>query len=201
MAVNETFRASIIGQLTPSGTAIVFDFGYRDPSGSAHVDCGTAAGNFQTLMQSTFANALPSAFIFVRYRFACVSGAHDGEIGYTDVIPPVTGALGPEMLPPEIAISMKRNTGHASRRDRGRIFFGPVSPDYRQAPDNDLVLASATELINVSNKLKADLVTGATTLKPVILAADGSYSGNDVIQVAIGPIFVHHKSRRTRGGV
>lgn len=201
MATGETFKATIIGELTDH-TAIVFDFGYvDDASGSVHLDTGTAAGNFQTLVQAKFAAVLCSDFTFRRYRFACTLGVHKGEIGYVEVDPAVNGALDPlDRLPNEVCIAMKRMTGHASRRDRGRIFFGPLSKNFAVSADQN-VPSTNGDLDQVRDLLKANLVTGGVTLKPVILSAAGTYSGRLVNRVAYNTIYVHRKSRRPRPGV
>jgi len=202
MATGETFRATIICSAQSTGTAFVFDFGFVDlSSGSAHLDTGTAAGNFQTMIQASLVALLPTDIFIRRYRFACVSGTHIGEIGYVEVTSPVHGALDEEVLPPEMCISLKRSTGHSSRRDRGRVFFGPCVASLRNGDAGDSVDTSNTALGVLADKLKTDVVTAGTTLKPVILSAAGGYSGRVINQVGIGPVFVHHKSRRTRVGV
>jgi len=202
MATGETFKASIIAQHA-DGTAIINDFGYVDLAGSsAHIDTGIAAGNFQTLVQAKFLLAMDSNVRIYRYRFACVGGTHKGEIGYVDVAGGIAGALGSGTLPKEMAISMKRQTGHASKSDRGRIFFGPVSTDFWLGPvsDVDLCDPGITPLVNVADLLKATLTTGAVTLSPVILNAAGTYSGNIINHVSIPSELVHRKSRRVRVG-
>lgn len=201
MAANETFRASVImeGNL---GTAVVYDFGYVDNSGGGtHIDTGTAAGDFQTLVQATLVAALPTHITFKKYRFACVGGTHLGEIGYVDVPPDtVTGSDESDVLPMEICISLKRATGYASRRDRGRVFFGPCIRGFQSADNVDKVVPSPY-LEAVRDLLKANLVTQTVTLKPVILAGNGTYNGRLITKVAIGEVFTHRKSRRWRVGV
>lgn len=202
MAEGETFKASAILQGS-LGTAVVFDFGYVDlDSGTGHIDTNLAAGDFQTLVQSKMAAVLPEGVTFKRYRFACVgSTSHKGEVGYVEVDPPVTGTLGNEgVLPMEMCISLKRSTGYSSRRDRGRVFFGPVCIDFRD-PNNVDFVAPTNNLNLVRDLLKTNLVTNTRTLRPVILAADGTYSGRTISRVAIGQTFVHRKTRRFRVGV
>lgn len=201
MATGENFKASVIAQLD-DGTGVVFDFGYTDNvSGSVHLDMGIAAGNFQTLVQNTLALALPTDYSIVRIRFACVQGVHLGEIGYVEVSPPVAGSLSAvNRYPNEMAISVKRSTGFASRRDRGRIFLGPVSAELADNANVNKVIASNALLINVANLLKSNLTTGGVTLKPVILSSAGTYSGNIVNRVSVAAVLVHHKSRRPRVG-
>lgn len=202
MAEGETFKATVIST-TNNGNAIVFDWGYVDlSSGSGHIDTGIAAGDFQTLVQAKLLAALPEGVTIRKYRFACVGGTHNGEIGYVE-----TSGGGYEgsvdnsnMLPLEMAISMKRSTGYASRRDRGRIFFGPVASEFRSTENSDQTVIT-TELTNVLNLLKADLTTQSRTLRPVILASDGTYSGRIIIKVAQGLVFVHRKSRRFREAI
>lgn len=201
MAEGETFKATVIGRLQ-DGTAVCFDFGYVDlTSGTGHIDTGTAAGDFQTLVQAKLAAVLPDIFTFQRYRFACVGGAAKGEIGYVDVSPIVNGSLlGDGHLPNEIAISVKRSTGHSSRSDRGRIFLGPVAQglldaDHLNSPD-----LTNSDLLAVKDLLKANLITGTRTLRPVILNAAGTYSGRTVSMTSIGSIFVHRRTRRPRSG-
>ena len=199
MANGETFKASVIGELA-DGTGVVFDFGYVDnnPS-SVHLDTGTMAGDFQTLVQAIMATSLPDDYTFKRYRVACVSGAHAGEIGYVEVSPPVLGqASAVNRMANELCVSIKRATGHASRRDRGRIFFGPIPLG---AMDN----ANVNKIVptfysDVAELLKANLTTSATVLKPVILNSAGAYSGNLVNRVGIADVIVHRKSRRPRQG-
>jgi hypothetical protein len=196
MAEGETFKATVITEGN-AGTAFVFDFGFVDvTSGSAHIDCGIAAGNFQTMVQATMAAALPSEQIFRKYRFACVGGAHVGEIGYVVVDPPVLGGQEGDVLPAECAISMKRNTGFSSRRDRGRIFFGAVVTSYRTGDNTDEITHTASTLVAVRDLLKATLTTQSRSLKPVILSAAGTYSGRQVINVEVAKVLVHRKSRR-----
>lgn len=201
MATYQTFKASVIGFLT-AGTRIVFDYGFYDDSGSSpHIDTGTAAGDFQTLVQATLAAALPTEFTFDKYRFACTFGTFMGEIGYVVVDPPVAGTLtGGSILPAEIAISMKRNTGLASRSDRGRVFFGPVHSNYQNTTNGDLVEPDAT-LTAVADLGKATLTTGSTVLKPGLIKSDGSSLLHQIINTSFGPVFTHRKSRRFRIGV
>jgi hypothetical protein len=201
MALNDTFRATIIAKMD-NGTAIVFDYGYQQQSaGSEHLDTGTAAGNFQTLVQATYLAALHTTVGITRYRFACVHGDHVGEIGFVEVDPPQQGSGDGALLPQEIAISMKRSTGYSSRKDRGRVFFGPCLAAYAPGTDFDLVDTTIAELQAVRDLGKATLTTGGVTLKPVLLAGDGTTNGHVITRVAMGPVFVHHKSRRLRVGV
>lgn len=198
MAEGDVFRATVMldGNL---GTAVNFDFGYIDNnSGSTVIDTGTAAGAFQTLVQATLAAALPETVIFKRYRFACVVGPNVGQIGYVDVDPPVTGGItSGVVLPAEIAISMKRRTGYASRHDRGRVFFGPVHQQYQSSANIDEVQMDST-LTDIANLLKTNLTVSTRVLKPVILRADKLTPQHIINNVSVGEIFVHHKSRRFR---
>lgn len=200
MALNETFKASVIGQLA-DGTAVVFDYGYVDLNpGIEHVDTGTMAGNFQTLVQDKMAQVLPVQFTFKRYRFACVGGTHAGEVGYVEVDPPVVGELlGVDNLPNEICIGLKRSTGHTSRRDRGRIFFGPVDSTLVD-DDNRNIPEPNSALNDVRDTLKLNLAAGGYELRPAIIAANGTYSGRTIIHVGYSPTFLHRKSRRPRIG-
>jgi len=202
MASGENFKATMICSRPENGTAFVFDWGYTDPSGSAHIDTGTAAGNFQTLVQAKMQAVLSTFIRIERYRFACVNGTHKGEVGFvngTGIMGLYTGAGNP--LPQEICISMKRNTGHVSRRDRGRLFFGPCWTDFGDGLQQDGVDVANTDLLDVCNLGKADLTTGATTLRPVILSGDGTSTGNFIVNTSIASIFVHRKSRRMRAGI
>jgi hypothetical protein len=202
MATGETFKATIIAQHN-DGTAIINDFGYVDlAGGSTHIDTGTAAGAFQTLVQATFVAAMVSDVSIYRYRFACVGGTHKGEIGYTDVSGGIPGAATNGYLPKEIAVSMKRQTGHASKKDRGRIFFGPVTIDYWLGPSSDVdkIDAGNALLVAVANLLKATLTVSSIALQPVILSSAGTYSGNLINHVSIPSELVHRKSRRVRVG-
>lgn len=198
---NETFKATIVAQGN-LGTAFVYDFGFVDlAGGSFHFDMGICAGDFQTMMQTAWTDILPDDVAIIRYRFACVGGTSVGEVGFVDVSPPVTGGLAStNQLPAELCISMKRNTGHVSRRDRGRVFFGPLAKDFQEEINPDLVTVTA-DLTTASQLLKADLTTQGHVLKPVILASDGTYSGRIVINTAIAQVFVQRKSRRFRVGV
>lgn len=199
MAEGETFRATIIGELADR-TAVVFDFGYMDSSsGSGHIDTGTAAGDFQTLVQAKIVAALPLDYKVTRYRFACVGGLAKGEVGYVDVTPPVSGALtSGNRLPNEVAVSLKRNTGHAGRGDRGRVFFGPVSADI--VSDVNEVDTTSPSLIAVRDLLKTNLTTSTRILRPVLLKPDGSSNGRLIVNVAIARVFVHRRTRRPRTG-
>ncbi len=201
MALNETFRATII-MVGNAGTAFVFDYGYQDQTiGSTHLDTGTAAGDFQSLVQASYAAALPDEVSFVKYRFACVGGTHIGEIGYTVLTSPVTGDISPGApLPAEICISMKRSTGYASRRDRGRVFFGPVDETLRSTVNPDEVDLTISALNTVRDLGKATLATQGVTLQPVLLAGDGSTTGHVIVNVEMAQVFVHHKSRRFKVG-
>jgi len=201
MAEGEHFKATIICQ-TNLETAIVFDFGYADvTAGAGHVDTGIAAGDFQTLVQAKLAALLPTPVAIMKYRFACVLGTHIGEIGFVEGDPIIVGLNEPDyILPSEVCISVKRNTGYASRRDRGRVFFGPVGSNLRDPDNTDKVKTTDADLVNFRNLLKTNLVTQTRTLEPVILAADGTHSGHKIVNVAIAEVFVHRKSRRLRVG-
>lgn len=205
MGTNEqTFKASILCQDQTNGTAYTFDFGYRENSGTApHIDTGTAAGNFQTLVQAPFLAIIPERVNIVRYRFATVYGPYKGEIGFVEANQAGLLSIAGHLMPQEIAICLKRATGYASRRDRGRIFFGPVDPaTFQQSePNGDEVVTTVTDLVTVANLLKSNLTTGGHTLEPVILAADGTHAGRTVIKVSIAPVFAHRKTRRLRVGV
>lgn len=199
MATGETFKASVIGQLD-DGTAVVFDFGYLDNvSGSVHLDTGTAAGDFQTLVQTTMADALPTDFSFKRYRFACVSGAHNGEIGYVEVVGSVKGTVSAvNRAANELCVTLKRSTGYSSKSDRGRIFFGPIPTG---AMDN----ANVNKIVpafyaDTAELLRSNLTSGGVVLKPVILNAAGGYSGRIIVNVGVGEVMVHQKRRRPRIG-
>lgn len=201
MATGETFKCSVIGELDDL-TAVVFDFGYVQLGGSAndHIDTGTGAGAFQTLVEATMAAALPDDFNFVKYRFACVGGAHLGEIGHSFPANPLEGDLvSANRSPNELCASLKRSTGYASRRDRGRVFFGPLSTAVH---DNGNVnkVDVAGPLLAVANKLKSNLAVAGITLSPVILAADGTYSGRIVINTSVAAVMVHRRTRRPRTG-
>lgn len=200
MAAGETFKATIIGELD-DGTAIVNDYGYvDDSSGTVHIDCGTAAGAFQTLIQAAYVAALPNNWHTVRYRFACVGGTHKGELGFVEDSTTVGALETDDQLPAEMCISLKRNTGHSSRRDRGRIFFGPVASFFVSGStpwDKPIPGPLLTAVMNLG---KATLTVSSVALHPVILAANGSYSGRIIVNVGIGETYVHRKSRRLRVG-
>jgi len=135
----------------------------------------------------------------MRYRFACVGGPNVGDVGFVEVAPGTTGTItGVDVFPGEICISMKRNTGHVERTDRGRVFFGPVAETFRLAGTTDTVDTANTDLITFSNLLKSNLTVSGTTLKPAIVSSAGGYSGNLVINTSIGRIFTHRRSRRIR---
>lgn len=197
----ENFRATIIMQGN-LGTAFVNDFGFTDNAGgSFHFDMGTAAGDFETMIQAAWLAILPDDVSIVKYRFACVHGPSLGEIGFVELNPPQPGLLtSSDQLPAEICISFKRNTGHASRRDRGRVFFGPVNGEFHQEPNPDLVTVTPA-LTTASGMLINPLTTQGHLLQPVILAADGTYSGRLVVNRSIAPVFVQRKSRRFRVGI
>lgn len=200
----QCFKASILCQDETNGTAFTFDYGYREAGGTApHVDTGTAAGAFQTLVQASYVAILPERVKLVRYRFATVYGPFKGEVGFVE-----TGGLAGDvevttnLLPQEVAIAFKRSTGHASRRDRGRVFFGPVDSTLFQMPQpNGDEVNVTTPLQTACDLNKANLTVGAVTLQPVILAADGTHSGFIVIHATVAPVFVHRKTRRIRVGV
>lgn len=198
--VGETFKASVIGQLD-DGTAVVFDFGYAHiDSPNVHIDTSIAAGNFQTLVQQLMADALPTDYNFKKYRFACVSGANIGEIGYVDVSPPVAGGLSPvNRYPNELCASLRRSTGYSTRRDRGRVFFGPLATTLIDNANINKVVTD-TALVDVASLLKSNLVTQGVTLKPVILSSSGSYNGRVVIKSSVAEVIVHRKTRRPRIG-
>lgn len=200
MAGSQTFRASVICE-GPTGTAIVFDYSYADSNLSpAHVDTGTAAGVFQTLVQATLAAALPDNVTFKKYRFATVTGPYAGEVGYVVVDPPVTGDLvATDILPTEIAISMKRNTGHTGRGDRGRVFFGPVHKDFQSTTNPDKVEPSA-DLTAIAALGNAVLTTAGPVLDPVLLNSAGVWNGHVITNTSVGDVFVHRRTRRFRAG-
>lgn len=195
----ELFRASIVMLHIPSGTAFVNDFSYADKSsGSTHIDTNVAAGDFQTLVQAKFQAALPESMNFVKYRFACVAGGHAGEVGEVVLTDTQNGELtGGTTLPNEVCISLKRSTGYATRRDRGRIFFGPVHSDLYGASRNSPDLESG-QLQDVMNLLKTNLVTQTRTLKPIILSSTNTTNGHDIVRASIGHLYTHRKSRRPR---
>lgn len=195
----ETFKATMIGVMQ-NGTAVVFDFGYADVISSAHIDMGTAAGDFQTLVQAKMLAVLPSTYSVVRYRFACVGGSHVGEVGYVVAGTGHVGLRSADTLPQEVAISLKRSTGHASRRDRGRIFLGPVDISFYDSLRADEVQID-TPLTVARDLLKSTVTAMGISLIPAIIASNGTYSGNRVTQVDIGQIFVQRKSRRLRFNV
>lgn len=200
MAAGETFKASVIAQVT-DGTAIVMDFGYADTDGNVHIDTNQAAGDFQTLVQALLLAALPDDTTIKKYRFACVKGTHKGEIGYVEGVNMAGEVSAVNRQPTEICISMKRSTGYASRRDRGRIFFGPVANVFTDNANVSKVAVTSNILTDALELLRANLVTQAAGLLPVILAADGSYIANHfVTRVSLGEVFTHHKSRRPRVG-
>lgn len=200
MATGETFKGSMINELA-DGTAVVFDFGFVQLGGSAndHIDTGLGAGALQSLVQDTFVAALPDDLTVKRYRFACVSGAHLGEIGYVEVDPPVTGQLSAvNRYPNELCASLKRTTGYASRRDRGRIFFGPLATTTIDNANINRVDVSAFAAVHA--KLKSNMQVSGITLSPVILAANGTYSGRLIINTSCAPVIVHRRTRRPRTG-
>jgi hypothetical protein len=201
MLGSQTFRASVICE-TDEGTAVVFDYSYVDTNPSpVHIDTGIAAGDFQSLVQTSLAAIMPTTVKFKKYRFATVTGPNAGEIGYVVVDPPVAGDLAvTTLLPTEMAISFKRNTGHASRGDRGRVFFGPIDQGFQDSGNPDRV-AVVTELSTAADLGKAILVVGATTLYPCLLNAAGEWNGHTIINTSVGDVFVHRKTRRFRAGV
>lgn len=199
MAAGECFKASIICE-GDDGTAYVFDYGFADTDGQVHIDTGIAAGNFQTLVQNYYVAALPTDVTIKKYRFACVNGAHKGEIGFVNDVNVAGEASAVNRYPNEIAISMRRSTGYASRRDRGRVFFGPVSAIWGNNANVNKVDLTAPALQDLRDLGKATLATQGAGLFPVILAANGTYNGRIIVRVDIAEVFVHHKTRRPRVG-
>ena len=201
MANGDLYRASIIS-MNLSGTAFVMDFGYVDQTSSVHVDMGIAAGNFETLVQAALLAILPDSVAVLRYRFACVGGPNVGDVGFVEASPGTVGLIsGVDVFPGEICISMKRNTGHVERTDRGRVFFGPVCETFRLTGTTDTVDTANTDLVTFSNLLKSNLTVSTATLKPAIVSSAGGYSGNVVINTSIGRIFTHRRSRRLREAI
>lgn len=200
MANGETFRGTIIGRIAADNSAVVFDFGYQDiTSGSAIIDTGTAAGDFQTLMQAAFVACLPDDTAIERYRFACVGGAAKGAVGFVDVPGGIAGSLtAVDRMPNEIAICLKRNTGYATRSDRGRVFLGPVATALIDGPND--VNTTNGYLQALRDKLKDNLTTQGRTLRPVLLKADGTTNGRQIVNVGINPVFCHRRTRRPRIG-
>ncbi len=201
MPGSQTFRASAICEGN-AGTAFVFDWSFADPASSPlHLDMGIAAGDWQTAVQADLAACLPSQIVIKKWRFACVSGPSVGEIGYVVVTPPQAGSrTAADVLPNEIAISLKRDTGHASRSDRGRIFFGPVDIAYQDTTNPDKVLDDGT-LLTLANSSFGTFTTQLTTLTKCLLHADGTWNGHALIHASVGEIFVHRKTRRFRSGI
>lgn len=197
MAGSQTFRASVILSNLNS-SQIVFDFSYADPGSVAtHLDTGIAAGNFQTLVEAVLASALPSTTNIIKYRFATVSGPFAGEIGYVVRTTPLPGGISSlQTLPNEIAISMKRNTGHASRSDRGRFFFGPIDVTFQEPTNPDLVIDTGSLLPPVTNLSTTSLVTGGVTLTPALLDSAHAWNGHALVNSSVGPVFVHRRTRR-----
>jgi len=200
MAAGENFRVSVIGEMPATHAAVIFDFGLQDQSGgSVHIDCAQAAGDFQTAVQAAILAVARNDYTIRRYRFACVhsSAGHLGEVGYVDdVNQDGTISMTSADLPNEICISMKRNTGHVGRRDRGRVFFGPVSHTFRVGLNG--VDISNSSLQDFRDLGRTPLLTQTVLLKPVILASDGTSTNREIVNVSIGLEFVHRKSRRTR---
>lgn len=195
----EVFRGTMIAQGN-DGTAYVNDFGFMDSSsGSGHVDTGIAAGDLQTMMQAAIAAVLTDDVSIVRWRFACTYGPSKGEVGYVDVSGSVAGDwVSGGRMPNEIAASYKRNTGHAGRGDRGRIFVGPVPLGLvENANEYSVDVAAVTTL---RDKLKANLTTQTRVLKPVLIKPDGSSNGRPILNVSVAKVFVHRRTRRPRVG-
>lgn len=201
MALNETFKASVIGQLQGSLTAVVFDYGYVDlNAGSTHRDTGTWAGVFQTMWQAVALAALTDDLVIKRYRFACVAGIHVGEIGYVDNVNVTGGLTAVNRMPNEVCVSLKRSTGYASRRDRGRVFWGPVATTLVDNSDVNLADVGSALLQAARDLGSTPITTGGASLTPVILAANGTYSGRVIVNTGIGDVLCHRKSRRPRAG-
>lgn len=197
MAANENFKVSILC-VDVGGQSFVFDYGFHDDSGGAvHIDTNQLASDFQTAHEAAWRACLHQDVQIARYRAACVLGAHKGEVGYIDTAPGVAGTYEGDLLPREICMAFRRSTGYASRRDRGRIFFGPLTKDRQTNANPDICAPQAVDF-TLCDTLKANLLTQTVTLKPVILAADGTYSGHLVNKVAIASIFCHRKTRRFR---
>lgn len=197
MAAGDNFKVSIIGQESVYGSAIVNDFGLADVGSSAHLDTVAIAAAFQTMIEAKLLACLPQTYSLLKYRCACVAGPHQGEIGFVINNSPPQGGGGNTSLPTEMAISIRRSTGYASRRDRGRIFLGPV--DLGQFVDpyhQDQLSASIGPLLTFAGCLASSITVSGTVLSPVILASNGTYSGNLVIHTQVASTFVHRRSRR-----
>jgi len=200
MASNETFRGTIIAEMPATHVAIVADFGYQDQSGgNVHLDMGIAAGDFQTLVQGDWRAAMRDDVTIRTYRFACEASTHGhaGEVGFIENVN-LDGAISQTAadLPNEICISIKRRTGFTGPRNRGRVFFGPVSHTYRNGL-NGVVITDA--LLNALGALlTSNLSTQTVDLKPVILGANGVTTGHVCNTYSIALEFTHRKSRRTK---
>jgi hypothetical protein len=201
MAGSQTFRGSCICQ-HDNGTAFIFDWSYADPNPTAtHLDTGIAAGNLETLMAADVLGCLPSMVSIYKWRFATVTGPFAGEIGYVVPSPPSPGGRTVlALLPQENAVSLKRNTGHAARSDRGRLFFGPIDASYQDLTNFDKVNDDGT-LMNLALKMKASLTVSSTVLTPCLLNSAGEWNGHAIINVSVAEIFVQRKTRRFRTGV
>lgn len=198
MAEGDIFRATVMG-ITKDNAAINFDFGYADKAvGSTRLDTGIAAGNFQTLVQTTMVAALDDNTSLYKYRFACTDGPNKGDIGYVEVSP-VQGTVVPAIyFPNEMCISLKRNTGRTGRDHRGRIFFGPANEDTVLAADTNQADQASATLLAVRDLLKATLTVSGRTLTPVLLKSNGTTNGYTIINVGIAAVLCHRKSRRPR---
>lgn len=202
MAGGDNFKLSIISQFNPSVTQIVADYGYTDNSGgSLHLDTGDIITSFRTMVETKYRAVLPDCVFIHQYRCQCVASTHGfkGEIGYYDLNPTVAGTNGSETLPPEMAISIRRKTGWASRRDRGRLFLGPVTTSYFSSATPDVVQVDAT-LLTFAGTVSESITVSGVVLSPVILSANGTYSGHLIIANSVPNGWVHRKSRRAGVG-
>jgi len=200
MAANETFRATMIAEMPATHVAIVADWGYQDQTGgSVHLDMNQAAGDFQSFMQAALIAAMRSDVTIRKYRFACEASTHghEGEVGYVENVNQ-DGSISQTSadLPNEICISIKRRTGYKGPKNRGRLFWGPVSHTQRVGLNG--VDITNSDLNSLGDLLTQPLTTGTVALAPVILGNKGVTGGKVINTYSIALEFVHRKSRRTK---
>lgn len=200
MANGDIIRCSLQGQ--QNATVTVNTWHYVDRSGGSTLfDAPTGAQNFWTFMGGFLLACLTSDWVFTGARFAVVAGPSVGRVGYYYLAAQYGGITPTNPAPPEICISLKRQTGYAARSQRGRLFLGPVDSSLLSNMEQGVVDQTNASLIALANAMRATFTTDGVGLTPVLVGPKPTFTPTAaaVNYVFIAPGTVHRKTRRSAG--
>lgn len=202
MAAGDVFRLSLLGN--DGFRSIVNTFHYADDSGgSVHINADAFCSDWWTTWSAPLLAAAVNSVNFTAVNVQCILGPNLGDIGVYGMNAGNTGTYGAPDVIPEICIAITRKITKAGRKNRGRIFWGPLNSGHFSSVPNGEVNTGDASLTSISTILTSSFTTQTVALDPCLVHAAGkpvvyTRTPGIITESVVSQGSVHRKTRRDK---